>query len=132
MEVINLLNEEFCKSACRGDLGYAMKCTCLENRSVIAHMMVFPELSGSSAIKAMYISFQGAVGLATGCRRPGGLPVCPVTYGTIGDIAFYVILHPQPPELVPHKVQCFDKTKKPSSLRSWLHCRIKALWIAGT
>lgn len=69
-----------------GILGCGIKCVCLENRSVTTHITVFPDLSGSSTIKSIEISFQGAWGFATSCRRTGVFPGHPLAKEQMGQL----------------------------------------------
>lgn len=55
--------------------GHDMKCACLEKRSVMTQITVFPELSDNLIMMSLEISFHGSLGLVTGCRNPNGFPV---------------------------------------------------------
>lgn len=76
-----------------GILGQATKWACLENRSVMTQITVFPKLSGSSTIKSMDFSPLGS-GIGHGLQQAWGFAwtfFCYCTCQADGDIDLNVL-----------------------------------------
>lgn len=110
MQPVHMLYKELSQSPGGGILRHTTKWPCLENKSAMTQITVFPALSSSSTIKSIDVSLQGAVGLATVCNSPGGLPGSVFIEAHIGYVGFYVLLHSWPPKLSLYKVKGFYKS----------------------